>query len=961
MASHQPPAVPQTLQDALVQMRALTLQVQQLQTQLTVAVGTVEQQLRSNGGGGGDSNNSFSYDVRRPSQDPFSAPVVPSIGFYGGQQGGGLYPPGEWMANGGGMMPKGRATPRRLSIAQRQIMMSSPSGVAQQQLLNNFLSGSAEAGSAGFMGRQHLDLLNELPALPDEAIEKVLSHNSLNEPEEHSGHKHGKGGGLWRRSSQETSMSGQLKPMTKRHLLSSSVTSLRNVINKVKSGGKDDAAAATSGSDLPGYDIGGRERTGSFGAGTSHGGLPRISDRQSIAESNDDEDIDDENMTAGEQQPVAHSVIAKPWQVGLTARRKSQPYAEEEQPVIHHVPAKKWEIKEDVAPQIVDLEAGEMKVTQPDPSLDPSFIPIKHRPRKHLRPKKEQETIVSSIAASTKRAIVTTWTYYCTIPRYNEFLIPYPYKEMLDLYKVALEAPRKSWLWHPLCLARALWDVLMALVLIFAVVFIPFVLAFINYGNHLADASIALTVIFVADLIVNALISHRTSHGRTGVAKLAPIWKFLHYATDIVSTIPWDFMVSGQYGECMTMLRLLRIPQLFRIFSSNPLLRRLSTRCQKFLGVGESFSTLCVYMGGLALYFHVFSCTVLLLGKVHHFEGWHEVEYVAEKTVPEQYTFGFFVAAFHAHALKPKNIDEQWNIMLSAIISAAMHGAVLGSISSLMSSLDPMGRMYKHKIEEVNEYMKYKNVDPALRDRVNEFFHLKYRGKYFKERELLGELNDNLRQEILVNNCRELVGKVSFLSRKMDDGRDEIFLGRIASALKAVYYLTGDIIFEQGKVGNEMFFIISGSVDVIINTKVVGTLNSGQFFGEVALLAQTARTATIQAQTNVVAYQLDGSDFDEIVEDFDDMAVNIRRVYEERVAKIYASQGKPPPLVVGAHGKPPMQQPPVPVDHDTATRWSAAKQAAAAASSRAILRTEAMAEKDNNSSGNIRDSDRSQK
>ncbi|KAJ3002606.1 hypothetical protein HKX48_002245 [Thoreauomyces humboldtii] len=80
-----------------------------------------------------------------------------------------------------------------------------------------------------------------------------------------------------------------------------------------------------------------------------------------------------------------------------------------------------------------------------------------------------------------------------------------------------------------------------------------------------------------------------------------------------------------------------------------------------------------------------------------------------------------------------------------------------------------------------------------------------------------------------------------------------------------------------------MYFIIFGSVEVIIANKRIGNLTSGAFFGEVALLGQTPRTATIKAISNVMAYQLDGADFDAIVDDFDDMAVKIRLVYDERM------------------------------------------------------------------------------
>lgn len=54
--------------------------------------------------------------------------------------------------------------------------------------------------------------------------------------------------------------------------------------------------------------------------------------------------------------------------------------------------------------------------------------------------------------------------------------------------------------------------------------------------------------------------------------------------------------------------------------------------------------------------------------------------------------------------------------------------------------------MYKQKMDEVNEYMTYKNLSSSLKKKVRNYFELKYRGKYFNEVAILKELNDSLRQ-----------------------------------------------------------------------------------------------------------------------------------------------------------------------------------------------------------------------
>jgi CRP-like cAMP-binding protein/Zn-dependent protease len=77
----------------------------------------------------------------------------------------------------------------------------------------------------------------------------------------------------------------------------------------------------------------------------------------------------------------------------------------------------------------------------------------------------------------------------------------------------------------------------------------------------------------------------------------------------------------------------------------------------------------------------------------------------------------------------------------------------------------------------------------------------------------------------------------------------------------------GRTVIEQGQVGDSFYAIWSGQVEVIQDGSTVKTLGPGSYFGEIALLLDVPRTASIRTITPVRAYRLDREGFDRLVSD----------------------------------------------------------------------------------------------
>ena len=86
----------------------------------------------------------------------------------------------------------------------------------------------------------------------------------------------------------------------------------------------------------------------------------------------------------------------------------------------------------------------------------------------------------------------------------------------------------------------------------------------------------------------------------------------------------------------------------------------------------------------------------------------------------------------------------------------------------------------------------------------------------------------------------------------------------MAKKLKPLSIPPGERIVTEGEVGQSMFFLMRGLVEVCSGLKVLALLNDGAVFGEMALLiVNQPRTATIRALVFSDVFELSQSDLEE--------------------------------------------------------------------------------------------------
>lgn len=105
----------------------------------------------------------------------------------------------------------------------------------------------------------------------------------------------------------------------------------------------------------------------------------------------------------------------------------------------------------------------------------------------------------------------------------------------------------------------------------------------------------------------------------------------------------------------------------------------------------------------------------------------------------------------------------------------------------------------------------------------------------------------------------------------------------IARSVKERVYEPGAVIVKQGEPGLGFFLIAEGRVEVAHDKHKIRDMGPGEFFGEMALMEERIRTATVTAKERTTCLQLVRWDFRALLKENPDLAVRMLEVVVQRL------------------------------------------------------------------------------
>ncbi len=118
---------------------------------------------------------------------------------------------------------------------------------------------------------------------------------------------------------------------------------------------------------------------------------------------------------------------------------------------------------------------------------------------------------------------------------------------------------------------------------------------------------------------------------------------------------------------------------------------------------------------------------------------------------------------------------------------------------------------------------------------------------------------------------------------------DSAKLKLLAFASHRMSFNEGQYLFRQGEVGDAAYVIIDGEADILINTDdgelSVAKMGTNDFIGEIAILCDVPRTASVRALSELTTLKIKKEHFLGLMSDFPELAVQVMREIAGRLGR----------------------------------------------------------------------------
>eukprot|EP00854_Cymbomonas_tetramitiformis_P002266 gene2266-2985_t len=439
---------------------------------------------------------------------------------------------------------------------------------------------------------------------------------------------------------------------------------------------------------------------------------------------------------------------------------------------------------------------------------------------------------------------------------------------------------------------QRVWRPIMLYHVVYSFFMVPFRIAFqpfkrVDQPMYLIFELFPDLLMLLDAMIVNFSLAYfnKDSLFITDRAKISRHYVANGFVIDMCAALPFDLFALGM-GSNMYTASLMRLPKLLR-------LRNLLVSLKASLSKNENNATkikrLLYITAGIL---HLTACVWFSLGQ-NSGHTWYtaqreridalEEDTMAEERIPEpQLGFGDKDTVFEKYLLSfywvtvtisssgrvgnmlPVNFSEIAFVIAIMFLNITLFSYLLGEMSNIVLAADEKLMKDQEQMIKVQTFLTSRQLPNELQEEVKKHFHVSRNGEKHQDMaEITSLMSHTLQVEVAKCLSRNFISDVRLLK-----GCGDNFMDSLSVLLRENQFPPTTVVFREAEVCRELVFVVSGSVQIVVNTDeegdlVVETVNSGESAGDLAFFfgMRHFTSARVSPGMNCVCFVLQRFDF----------------------------------------------------------------------------------------------------